>query len=213
MGARAGYFKLFAGKSQFSAGQIDSAYGSQEIADQDTATTPVEYIQLKPKGEVMVSRNGEVLDLENNVDGLIDIVISARDDWKIEFDLAELSFLQLLNLGAMDPSSAIDFDSVATGVGGLLDYVGVSMLNFSFPLLAYSKAYDSGNTGDKPKLGSGSDPMAFCFFKATLATREMSIRMDANKQTVVKIVLKPVAVDGTTNKGVAFTFGALTSLV
>lgn len=212
MGAKSGYLKIFAGKSLFSAAQIDSAYDSKEIADQDTGTDPVDYTQLKPKGEVMVSRNGETIDLENNVDGLIDIAISARDDWKIEFELAKIDFAMLYNLFALDPSGTIDFDTVLTGLGGKLDYVGASLLNFSFPIILQAKSYDPSNTGDEPKFGTGSDPLSFCFFKVAPATREMALAMDANKQTTIKVVLKPVAVDGATNKGVAYAFGALTSL-
>ena len=207
-----GAYRIFVGKSQFSAAQIEAAYTAKQIADQDTITNAVNWLQLKTKGALTISRNGEVLELDNEVDGLCDIEIVGRDDWMAKFDMAELSFANLVNLISLDPTQAINFATADTGRGFKLNYSGQSLLNQSFPVLIYRKKYDAANLGDEPKLGAGSDPLAFCFVKMVISERGLEENQDPKGQKIYSVSLKPVAVDGTSELAVGGVRGLLAKL-
>lgn len=206
-----GGVQIFFGKTNFSAGQIDSAYGGA-IANHDTGTAPVDYLQMRKKQGATLNRDGEMLDLENDVEGMSDEVITAPDKWTLDMEITEISKVTLFNLAGLDPSAALDWAASASIVAGKLSYIGTSMLARGFPVLILRSSYDGGNTGDIPKLGSGSDPLAWCWFKMVVASRKLELKYDPKGQLYLPLSLKPVAVDGTTNKGVAFCHGALTKL-
>lgn len=206
-----GGVQAFIGKTNFSAAQIDSAF-TGAIADKDTATTPLSWLQLRKKAGVTLKRNGAMLELENDVDGMTDVVISESDKWELSMDITQMDKDMFFNLTGLDPTKGLEFPASGNGVGGKLSYVGTSMLANGFPVLLLRSKYDGGNTTDVPKLGTGADPLGWCFFKMVLADRNMELKYDPKGQLVLPLALKPVAVDGTTNKGVAFWHGAMTKL-
>lgn len=203
--------RLFIGKSNFTAEQIDSAYAGA-IANKDTAVSPVNWLQLNLNGAVVVTRSGETLELTDEKDGLADIAISAEDVWEINMPLANIERAMEANMLGLNPGATLNFDSPPSVIGGKLSHIGTSMLGQSFPLLLYLSKYDLGNSTDVPKFGSGSDPNAMCFFKMVFSDRALEKQMDSKAQINYTIKMKPVAVDGITNKGVAFVHGALTAL-
>lgn len=211
MANRAGAHLIFMGKSDYSAGQIDSIFaGSLPLPT--TAVAPVSYVMAKNKGALSVERAGEMLELENNIDGLTDIVISGRDNWTIKFDIADITRQMIQNLTGLDPSAALNWLTDTTVIPAKLNYEGTSMLSRGFPLAFYLKTFDPNNTSGYPKVGSGSDPNLWVFPKVVLADRGLSLSHDPKGQLMLSVTVKPVAVDGTTNKGVGLVNGTFAAL-
>ena len=204
-----GAYKVFVGKAEFTASQIDSVYGA--ALPVSTSTTPYEWLQLRTKGTLTLSRSGETLDLENEQEGLVDVIISSRDDWTLKFDISEISAKMFFNMLGLTPNTAIDFATTDTSRSIPLNNSGVSMQTNGFPVFFYRRQYDATNLTDDPKVGTGSDPLAYCFTKGVLADRTLELAYDAKGQMVASITIKPIAVGGTTNKGVAIVNGAFTT--
>lgn len=201
----AGAYKVFVGKNEFSGDQVDSIYGGSLPVE--TSTTPYDWQQLFTKGALTLSRSGETLELENEQEGLVDVVISGRDEWEVKFDLSEIDAKIFFNLLGLTPDQNIDFDTTDVLRNISLNNAGVSMLSNGFPVFFYRKQFDPNNLTDTPKVGTGSDPLAFCFAKGVLSSRDLEISYDAKGQMVVTVSIKPVSVNGTTNKGVGIVNG------
>jgi hypothetical protein len=210
MNESSGGIQIFLGTPGFTPAQIDAAFNGGAIPCADTGSSPVNWIQAKKKQGATLAREGATIDLDNDVDGLTDVVISEIDKWTLQMDITQIDKDMFFNLTGLDPTKALQFPSSLPGIGGRLSYIGTSMLANGFPVLMIRQKYDAGNTGNVPKLGSGSDPLAWCWFKMVLADRKLQLKYDPKGQLILPITLKPVAVSGAVNASVAFWNGPMT---
>lgn len=204
--------RLFLGKTAFSASQIDSVYGG--AIPLPTSGTVYNWIQIRKgmDGKITLDRDGATIDIGNDVDGLTDVIITDIDKWTLNFENAQIDKNFLWSLGGFDPSIAMDFAPSATVKGLKGSYIGTSMITNGVPGLLYRSKYDPTNTTDVPKVGNGSDPVAFAICKLVLVDRKISLNYDAKGQLLVSCSMRAVSVDGSTNKGVLGANGALTAL-
>lgn len=205
MGVYAGSFYAYSAAAAFSAAQIDSAVTTGAVPTAATGTAPATWSMLYAKGTGKINIKNEVLDLGDDVRGTLRRIVIGEQEATIELPLADIGYQILVEKFGLNPA-----DKSSTAVFKALrgSYDGEEITGF--PLIIQMKEYGT-DTGYTPKLGSGSDPMTFCFFNFIPDT-EISFDLDPKGQRIPVLKGKCVASDGATTKGHIGVFGSLTAL-
>ena len=204
MGVYSGAYNVFAGKSDFSAVLVDSAKLTGAIPNDETAADPITWTRLYTKGNAKIDLENESLDLGDDIRGTLERDIVGEQNATVEIPIADITYQLLVEKFGINPA---DKSSTETHKDIDGSYDGTQLTGF--PLLLQAKKY--GTDDGKPKLGTGSDPMSFCFFMF-IPDIKLSFELDPKAQRIPVLKGKCVAVDGATYTGKAGKFGTLSAL-
>lgn len=203
----------------FTTAFAENAYSSAKIGIAGTSASSASLwgqVRKTMGGKITLTRNGEILELGNDVDGLQDIVISGPDIWELQFENVQMDIPYFQNLTNLDPTQSNNWSATGrptgttSAIGGKLSYEGQSLLTNGITVLIYRAAYDPGNTTNTPKLGTGSDPLAWLFFKFVLADRSLILDYDSKGQLMFSCRMRAVGIDTTSFDNIAYVNGYLT---
>lgn len=205
MSVKSGAFLPFVGQSDLSAAQLDEAHTNGKLPNEDTAVNPVVWEMIFPKGNARIRLENEVLELGDDIRGVLRRIIMGEQDAEIEIPVADVSYEMMVKYFGINPSDKSTSDTHKTLDGS---YDGVALTGF--PLLLQSKEYGWAD-GYKPKLGTGSDPESF-FFCQFIPNPSFDFELDSKGQKIPVLKGKCVSQDGTTKKGIMGKYGTLTAL-
>lgn len=196
-----GAYRVFIRATVFTPSQIDNAIATTGAGAGEIPNTG--WKQIFTNGNVSIRFSRETINLTTNQEGIRKIVFSSPDTVEISIPFADISYETIAKYVRVNPTNITSTPRV--GLRG--SYYGADATQNYLPLFIYHLAYDPDNNTDTPKLGTGSDPMAFLFF-GVVPAGEIELAYEPDAQQIFTITFRAISVDGANNKGVVGAFGS-----
>jgi len=156
-----------------------------------------------------LSREGEVLDLMTQEEGLKKVVVTAPDKINLEIPVADVimqNFSELYITNTAYWSSSVSNSIIPVS----LSQVGTDLLSYGRPYLVIDKAYQALSTSadmNVPNITStGTDPLMMCFIKGGLADRNYTLSFGPKAAQIMNCKLTFAQVSSTLTGGNTFCY-------
>ncbi len=199
---KTGSYAIFAGvgssttsNGAFNSTMIDNLYAGD--VPTSSGTVPYTWRRLFTSADeaATFTREGEVLDVTTQEEGLKKVVVTSPDKVTLEVPVADIimqNFTELMLIDTGSWSSSVSNTIIPVSLGE----VGADLLAYGRPFLLIDKSYQALSTSadanvpfvPSSSLGTG-DPLAMCFINGGLADRNYSLAFGPKGQQILNVRL------------------------
>lgn len=215
---KTGSYAIFAGvgssttsNGAFNATQIDNLYAGKVPTSSGAIAYTWRRLFTSSDEAATFTREGEVLDVMTQEEGLKKIVVTAPDKVMLELPVADVimqNFSELYIINTAFWTSSVSNSIVPVS----LSAVGTDLLNYGRPYLLIDNAYQSQSTSADMNVPyvktTATDPLMMCFINGGLADRNYSLSFGPKGQQILNAKLAFSQESGNTYT-FAYTQGAL----
>lgn len=218
---KTGSYALFAGvgssttsNGAFNSTMIDNLYAGKVPTSSGVVAYTWRRLFTSADEAATFTREGEVLDMMTQEEGLKKTVIVSPDKCSLEFpcsDVVMQNFSELFITNTAYWTSSVSNSIIPVS----LSAVGTDLLSYGRPYLLIDRAYQALSTSadlNVPYVSSSNpDPLAMCFIKGGLADRNYSLSFGPKTAQVLNVKLAFAQVSSTLSGGNTFAYvqGAL----
>lgn len=152
-----------------------------------------------------LSREGSVLEVGTQEEGIIGAIISDIDRWSLSIPIADISVENAKVFMMLNPALASSSGTTGVRIDG--SYVGTDLMDYGYIMVIANKAYAT-TSFDTPPL---TDPNAFVFVNGVSNDRSASISYDPASQQMYNVSIGFSAIASSSGESCFAYNGTLTS--